>query len=483
MKPCAHLDGYLTRELDPQQAAVFQAHLLKCERCGDAAAKWKEVETELASMARCAQQEMPAVDDVRKRRLIERARASFEPQTRSILKLRPVFVAAIALIVGGLTFMVQDRLREETGDLLRIEGRLFEPGKLQSVTMTARLDQTIEVPSGSRVLLNIGNDTVGLGPKSSLVIVKAVERNTQLDLQQGTVVCSVCSRKDKGDFVVKAGRLNVRVVGTTFAVARSGDEDVEIDVISGNVEVTAPGQTARRVSAGQRLKGSLGGEPRLTEIADDKKIFLQNLLSEKPQAAPAERNGQSDGRMQVDTGEDTLAKAEAAEEHPRGAVPDTTKISIDVWRAWIIEGRLDDAQRALESHLAQKPQDGEAWSLLADCRRKNGDWSAAVQAYRKVVAFAPVHTANRARFRAAALLQEKLGAHREAIELLEAYINLSESDNALHAEALFRLAQSYLALGQNEKAMRLLEEIVSKHKGSPSATQARRILNGNKTVD
>jgi hypothetical protein len=71
-----------------------------------------------------------------------------------------------------------------------------------------------------------------------------------VELARGHVDCEVAPRAGKAPFVVRAGDVNVRVVGTRFGVTREA-ADVIVDVVRGAVEVESAGDRSR-VTEGQR---------------------------------------------------------------------------------------------------------------------------------------------------------------------------------------------------------------------------------------
>ncbi|MCP4674252.1 MAG: tetratricopeptide repeat protein, partial [Deltaproteobacteria bacterium] len=122
-----------------------------------------------------------------------------------------------------------------------------------------------------------------------------------------------------------------------------------------------------------------------------------------------------------------------------------------------------------------KPRDHRAWSLLAHCLRKKGKWREAAAAYREVIAIAPEAQANRARFKAGVVLQDKLGRHREAIVTFDEYLEMAGA-KSLEVEAKIRLARSYSAIGDKGRARKILEDVVSHHGGAAGAAKAKQML-------
>ena len=96
-----------------------------------------------------------------------------------------------------------------------------------------------------------------------------------------------------------------------------------------------------------------------------------------------------------------------------------------------------------------------------------------MESYRRAAALSGF---NRSRFMAGSILQDKLGDDQGAVDLLEKHIRPSDGRTALKAEAMVRLARSYLGLGRSDRAKELLEEVVVRHSGAPISAKARYML-------
>lgn len=100
--------------------------------------------------------------------------------------------------------------------------------------------------------LNDGS-VLTLAPSSRVALEETGQREVRLLLERGAVTCEVEPDEDR-DFVVRAGGVNVRVVGTIFRVSRKRDvsgEHVGVNVERGTVEVTGQDGSVRRLSAGE----------------------------------------------------------------------------------------------------------------------------------------------------------------------------------------------------------------------------------------
>ncbi len=106
--------------------------------------------------------------------------------------------------------------------------------------------------NGSRV--EFGESTIDVGPTSAVRLAGDDAHGVVVTLDTGRVECDVTPRHGRPPFVVEAGGVEVRVIGTHFVVARTGSE-VTVDVQRGQVEVTANGQPTL-VSAGSHWPSS-----------------------------------------------------------------------------------------------------------------------------------------------------------------------------------------------------------------------------------
>jgi hypothetical protein len=98
--------------------------------------------------------------------------------------------------------------------------------------------------------VSLGGASLDVGPRSELDVSGDDAHGVHVHLDRGRVACAVAPRQGRPPFVVEAGGVLVRVVGTHFAVSR-GDEGVAVDVTSGVVEVEEHGEV-HRVGAGER---------------------------------------------------------------------------------------------------------------------------------------------------------------------------------------------------------------------------------------
>lgn len=121
----------------------------------------------------------------------------------------------------------------------------------------------VPLADGSRVTL----DT------RSQIVVEFAASNRLVRLESGEALFEV-AKDPKRPFVVEAGRIHVRAVGTAFLVRRLSDFDVDVTVTKGEVDVWSdaePPRTVARLGAGSRV--SLDGN----KIAPAKKLTAQQV--------------------------------------------------------------------------------------------------------------------------------------------------------------------------------------------------------------
>jgi len=305
----------------------------------------------------------------------------------------------------------------------------------------------LELATSERLVAAVGTDRIALsGP--SRVGVSARGRETTLDLAEGLVAAEVASRGDDGFFRVRAGAVDVVVVGTRFAVERTGGV-VFVSVEEGTVQVemgALPTRERWTVEAGETLtvgarvlRGSL-------DAADGVALLL------RPEPMP---------ELEVPTPAPRLLP-------PAGP-------TVSDLRSLLLAGELDAAEAGLADHVARRPLDLDAWSLLATARRKQGDRPGAIDALDALAARSVGGTASRARYEAAALHQQ-LGHHQEALALLEGLVADPSLPEALLPDTLLRSGQAHLALGRRSEARALFELVVRRFPGTAPANAASQLI-------
>lgn len=112
-----------------------------------------------------------------------------------------------------------------------------------------RTPSLVVTPVGGTSRFTVDEAVIDAGSDTSVQVASADDNATVLLLARGSVDCEVAPRNGRPPFRVVAGDVTVEVVGTRFAVARTG-AGVRVDVTHGTVRVRGP--------AGERLV--TGGE-------------------------------------------------------------------------------------------------------------------------------------------------------------------------------------------------------------------------------
>jgi hypothetical protein len=250
--------------------------------------------------------------------------------------------------------------------------------------------------------------TLGDGSKLSLASHSEVQvrgnqpSNVALSLSRGAVVCDVTHREDR-KFTVRAGDVEVRVVGTKFSVEATPGEHprVQVSVLRGVVEVVSkrhPGIVAR-VGAGES--------------------WIQNAETDAPVPSASLGAGPSSGSAEVVADpavRDAKSGAKAA-----GSASGT-------------------------SAAAAVPSARELFESAGESRRA-GDARAAARAYEELLRLHPTDgRASLSAFELGRLRMDRLGDPHGAIVALERAVALNIGPT-FREDALARLVSVYAAQG------------------------------------
>ncbi len=471
MRSCEMISSYLDGRLETGGAHEFEEHLRDCAECASAVEAWREIENSLVEVSESERTFTdPSAHEAL--RLVQRAqlaqKSDFSQPQSWVVR---VTVAAMIIIAGALGVFI---------------GHVMNPPAPadQASASSAPIDDTLiyRTDSNSRTTVRLASDTIGLGPSSS-ILVTASGPTVRLVLQEGSVACEVSRRTAGESFSVETPDFTVEVVGTRFLVDLNGaGERAKVIVSDGKVNVRGAKIGKHSLVAGEALE--IDSTPEVQPADREDLIALNDLLPElpssQPLAVPAHESPRPDAGEFTGIGLDGLKNDVAME--VAGATPDShgetdaELSSISKWREWVIEGRLDEARFALGDHLVKNPADANAWSLLADCERKRSNWAQAVVAYDKLVALSDGEKANRARFKAASIIQDRLGDHEGAVRALEQFLAQGGSGTLLEARAKVRLAGSLMALNKPERAKEYLLWVVEKSNDAAMISKARRML-------
>lgn len=279
-----------------------------------------------------------------------------------------------------------------------------ERAVLSDAKLQTKSDElSVTLGDGSLVKLASQSEVRVQGSRSSAIV---------LSLARGELSCDVTHRDDR-KFTVRAGDVEVRVVGTRFSVKRTsaGGGRVEVSVTRGVVEVQSarrPGVIAR-VAAGQNWLES-SGEP---------------LARAEPPAVTAVRATGS---------EPEPPKHEAA---PVASVPTV-------------------------------PSARELFEKAAESRRA-GDAAAAARAYEELLRLHPGDPrASLAAFELGRLRMDRLGDRAGAIAALERAVALQVGPT-FREDALARLVSVYAAQGSFQACQRARDRYLASYPGGVHA--------------
>lgn len=225
--------------------------------------------------------------------------------------------------------------------------------------------------------------------KGALEIATASEVRVRLD--EGSMHFDVAKNPARR-FVVKAGRVEVRVVGTAFTVKRSiSSEVVNVTVDRGVVEVWVGDEQRAVLNAGQSWNEGV----KTAALPEPEALAEEDAVDERPVAGDAPR------RPAAPKKKSRPAKVAAAIDEPlpppvistRPPLPDDPstlfRLALDARRA----GHARDAADAFSGFLAKFPTDSRAGLVLFELGRLQMDQlhapSSAVESLEQAIARSP----------------------------------------------------------------------------------------------
>jgi hypothetical protein len=334
------------------------------------------------------------------------------------------------------------------------------------VSSNARIEATLtETAADGRALLAVGDDRIGVGPGTRVELAKASDRATRLVLSKGSVAANVDHARGKRNFDVETPLGRVHVVGTVFRVSAI-DDALTVEVQQGTVEVLR-GSSVTRVTAGQRLTVTAGVEsvtargdgdfeelseraPPVAVVPKPAPVAQENPVAPPPQPEPV-----------------------PVREEPKRK-PAASSVKLSEWRSRAARGECGLVMAEVKKFLAVTPDDVAVRLTLADCQRRSGDKTAALDSYLKA-SDGKGPDANRATFQAASLLQDDLAQPARALKQLERYLSRGAESRDLEASAMVRKARAFKALGKTTQARALLDQVLKKFGDTSAAPEALRL--------
>ncbi|MBN2530747.1 MAG: tetratricopeptide repeat protein [Deltaproteobacteria bacterium] len=486
MKNCHHLDGYIDNRLSADARQQFERHLASCSACSQSIAIWNRIGAEIKGIG---QQQIAAMDPSPAFLAMRHQRKFLS--TKTVVK----WAVAAAVLVGLAVFIfVGQQAPEKVPSELEppsFAATFFEGNSsVRDVQVTA--GTPIQLSAGLRAVVHLQQDEMGIKTGSTAIIEKASRQETVVHIKSGTLAFQVHRRAPKHPFVIHAGRYRVKVVGTQFSVALKEGTLLDVVVKEGIVEVTDTAHRhSERILDGRKLIAREGEPPTVSMATADDTLEIDVLLGRAPEhasqkdvgskdiavsaASPANLPDKLKDRTALTPQEVVSTDSEPLKEAHRNK-RDVKNASVATWQQWVLEGRVDDAETALQAYLRHTTGNAEAWFLLADCQKRKKEYRQAVATYQKAIPHVSQRAGQTARYRAAAILQDNLGAHRDAILLLEKFLNEGKPSHQIEAEAMLRLGVSLRAVGETDRATNLFRQIVANHGATSAATRARKFL-------
>lgn len=412
---------------------------------------WDRFAEELKS-ARAPLAKPPSANEVA--RLLQRAEAAENEAPAWTRLLLPVGAAAV-VIAGVIGFLA-----------LRSEPEVAWAAKSVVASGASTTGNVTETTPEGRAIFSVGDDTVGVGPGTRLEIASASTKATRVVLTKGSVAAHVDPSRGKRNFDVETPLGRVHVVGTVFRV-KANDDELTVEVQKGTVEVTHGAQTSR-VTVGQRLVVKAGVA---TMGAREEAAFDE--LSEKPVVAvlPPAPEPVVEQPVVAEEPEPVAVKDEPTVNPKKKSVP-ASKLAD--WRTRAARGECGLVMTEVKKFLGQSPDDVPARMTLADCQRRTGDKSGAVDTYLKASAGKGAD-ANRATLMAASVLQDDLSQPARAIKLLDKYLSRGAESRDLEASVMVRKARALQATGKKEQARAVVDVVLKKFGDTSAAPQALRL--------
>jgi len=280
--------------------------------------------------------------------------ASVPPPPKANGNVRRLLFIGSGLAVAAviLAFVLRAVLMQDKGDVA------MNPSHIQTGDESSRLA--------------IGESSLAISPSSSVVASGDAEHGVLVVLEKGKVECEVAPRKGRPPFVVQAGDVRVRVVGTRFAVERRAN-DVRVSVSHGAVEVSGGAETVM-LHDGESWPRTLGAVDSAPPASVSAPLVVPSASEGPAPSATAPTSVQSAGPQISRDVLDQRAYVSAAGAEARdpdaamatykrlasGGGPWSQPALFAAGRLAADRGRSADAKRYLESYLSRYPHGANA---------------------------------------------------------------------------------------------------------------------------
>ena len=299
--------------------------------------------------------------DARIDRLWDRVKAGLGEPRRSF---RLAWAGAAACALAGATLLVVRAVHPHTE-------------LAQSAWEGARLETGADALSVTLV----DGSTLKLDPSSRVEVGDRTPAAVKLVLARGRIACDVTHRPGRS-FVVAAGGVEVRVVGTRFTVSTEQSEEttrVEVRVERGVVEVRGAGPSGEivRVEAGRSWS-------QVTRTGASPPSETPPPETAPPESAPAAPEARARAAVAPPPASRPARSARAA-----GDAKELFEQARSLWR----DGRIREAADAYQALLSTHPRDPRAGLAAFELGRlrmdRLNDMPGAVQALERAVVLAP----------------------------------------------------------------------------------------------
>ena len=401
---------------------------------------------------------------------------------------RPLILAAAAII----PFLLIVALRSRSSAPLT-----FHVGQIQD----APTGTWVDAPAKEPIALRFSDGSIVLiSPRGKAQVASVSKNGARIVVQRGVANVAVQHRSDTS-WRVEAGPFSVAVTGTKFQVA--WDPAGEVFVLSlgeGSVNVSGPiVGNGRAVRTGEALR--IECRAKKLEVGDSATLPMPAALIDPAAAEPSEpkteaatppspeptASAASEPANPSGTGPNpvraqaalTPAPNEPAPEPMASATPSAAAADAPTWSELARKGLHKEALVAAESTgFAQTIETAGAsdLTLLANAARFSGNTGRSTQALLALrKRFEGSDPSATAAFLLGKLAFDGYGNTAEAMRWFEAYLSERPS-GSLAMEALGRLLECRVRLGDRAAAERIAKDYVQRYPKGPHAEKARSLL-------
>jgi TolA-binding protein len=301
---------------------------------------------------------------------------------------------------------------------------------MSEVLQTTR-DTVLTLDDASTVELGAGSRVARTDPGPA-----AAPDDVSIRLEAGQARFEVQPR-EHGTFVVRAGSVEVRVVGTRFTVRRLGADGAEVDVEEGVVEVRAPGVAMRTLRAGERWSSGArpAARPAAAGPAPAESIAPAPSAASPsaPPASPDDGPDPSRGGPSANVSSRPVAPRARAETRRRPGAKST--------QVGPIAGPVAGGARSRTVHGERRPPTSRAATLLAEASeaRRAKDFRQAARLLQRLVDAYPGDVrAGLAAFELGKLRMDRFGDWEGALEAFRRSLR-SSGASAFRTDAMARM--------------------------------------------